>query len=132
VTAKFAVRAMLGALILLVASSSAGQAQKIVNLSPAPVPQVNGFHPGEPIIVSGGTNPAAAFVTIKASWLQNTSNRLLSPNGDFTTHFPGTPAGTSTILAPAAPGQYSITVRALNVNGVDTDAKTIQITVVAP
>lgn len=65
----------------------------------------------------------------KMQWEDNTSSRQLNANGDFTTHFPNSPAGSSTIMAPANKGIYTITVRALNINGVVTSTKQIDITV---
>lgn len=131
-TVKFGSRILAGAFLVLIASATEGRAQQIVNLVPAPGPNVDHqFRPSTPILVSGGTNPASPWVTIVPSWTGQPAGRDLKGNGDFTTHFPFSPPGSSTVMAPAADGEYTIVVRAWKGDGTVADTKTITIRVIS-
>ncbi len=134
-TAKFAVRSMLWAVILLIASSSVGQAQQIINLTPAPTPAgPHSFQQGADIVVAFGTNPEAIGANIQLDWMQPGMN-FVGPyqlgSGKFSTKYPA-PPGNSLIQAPAYDASnpnkvYSMTVRAYSrTSGLPSDTKIIQ------
>ena len=129
-TVSFAIRTAIGATVLLIGSSGLASAQVLQNVSPDPT-QVYDCFLGDPIIVSGGTDPVSSFVTIVPDWgRKQPVSRILNADGTFTTHFPDGPAGSSTLMAPAVGGaNYHIIVRAYRQDGTISSTKTIVVSV---
>jgi len=132
-TAGFPVKSAVVAVILLSATSTAGHAQQIINLTPSPSPAAaTHYAKGAQIFIEGGTSPTAVMVTIKGSWLAGQSTvywKVGAPPGTFTTRAPSMPT-TSSITAPTIAGSYSIIVKAFKPNDPnETDMKVIDIVV---